>query len=108
MSVIASLASRWLPTEKARIEINDDGHSLTAKVGKYGQIKSQELKNEQGQSMILQCVGLSSAFQMENASFTLAPSSTDGPTLNYTILKYRPTQGQPQSLAGGASSISIF
>lgn len=77
MSMIASLASKWLATEKTRIEVNDDGHSLTAKVGKYGQIKSQELKNEQGQSMVLQGAGFATAFQMENGSFTLAPSKTE-------------------------------
>lgn len=91
MSVVASLASKWLPTQKAKIEVNDDGHALTAKVGGYGQIKSQELKNEQGQPMVLQGAGLASTFQMENSAFTLAPSSTEwsDPELPHTQISTR-------------------
>ncbi len=76
MAVIAQLANKWLPAQKTRIEVNDDGHNLTATVGNYGQIKSQELKNEQGQAVILQGAAFASAFQMEKDSFTLAPSAT--------------------------------
>lgn len=77
MAVIAKLASKWLPTQKAKIEVNDDGKNLTATVGKYGQIKSQELRNEGGRPMVLAGAGFASAFQMENDSFTLAPSATE-------------------------------
>jgi hypothetical protein len=77
MAVVAQMASKWLPTQKARIDVNDDGHNVTAIVGKYGQIKSQELRNEGGRPMVLQGAGFASAFQMENDSFTLAPSATE-------------------------------
>ena len=77
MAVVAQMASKWLPTQKARIDVNDDGHNLTATVGKFGQIKSKELRNEQGRPMVLQGAGFASAFQMENDSFTLAPSATE-------------------------------
>ena len=77
MAVVAKLASKWLPTQKARIEVNDDGKNLTATVGKFGQIKSQELRNEGGRPMVLAGAGFASAFQMENDSFTLAPSATE-------------------------------
>lgn len=77
MQVIGQLASKWLSTQKTKIEVNDDGNKLTATVGKFGQIRSQQLKNEAGRSMILQGAGFASAFQMENESFTLAPSATE-------------------------------
>lgn len=77
MSVVAQLASKWLPPQKVRIEVKDDGHNLTATVGSFGHIKSQELRNEGGRPMILQGAGFASAFQMENDSFTLAPSATE-------------------------------
>jgi hypothetical protein len=77
MAVVAKLASKWLPTQKAKIEVNDDGKNLTATVGKFGQIKSQELRNEGGRPMVLAGAGFASAFQMENDSFTLAPSATE-------------------------------
>jgi hypothetical protein len=76
MAVIGELASKWLTTQKTKIEVNDDGNKLTATVGNFGQIKSQQLKNEAGHSMILQGAGFATAFQMENDSFTLAPSAT--------------------------------
>ena len=77
MQIVSSLLSKWLPTESTQIEVNDDGNNVTASVGSFGQIKSQELKNQSGQSMILQGAGFASAFQMENDTFTLAPSATE-------------------------------
>lgn len=56
---------------------NDDGNNITASVGRIGQIKSQQLKNESGNLMTLQGAGFASAFQMENGTFTLAPSATE-------------------------------
>ena len=77
MAVVSQLASKWLPTQKSKIEVKDDGHNLTATVGKFGQIKSQELRNEGGRPMVLQGSGFAAAFQMENDTFTVAPSGTE-------------------------------
>lgn len=77
MAVVAQLANKWLSTQKTNIEVNDDGHHLTARIGRFGQIKSEELRNEAGRPMILQGAGFASAFQMENDTFTLAPSGTE-------------------------------
>ena len=63
--------------KSTKIEVNDDGNNVTAPVGSIGQIKSQQLKNQSGNPMILQGAGLASAFQMENDTFTLAPSATE-------------------------------
>jgi hypothetical protein len=76
MEVISKFIAKWLPTQSTKIEINDDGHNLTATVGGFGQIKSEQLKNESGRIMTLQGAGFASVFQMENETFTLAPSAT--------------------------------
>ena len=87
MQMISGLLSKWLPTESSKIEVNDDGTNLTASVGSVGQIKSQQLKNQVGTPMILQGAGFASAFQMENDTFTLAPSATQmsDPDIPHTI-----------------------
>ena len=77
MAVVSQLASKWLPTQKSKIEVKDDGRNLTATVGKFGQIRSQELRNEGGRPVVLQDSGFASAFQMENNSFIVAPSGTE-------------------------------
>jgi hypothetical protein len=76
MEMISNFIARWLPTQNTKIDVNDNGQSLTAAVGSFGQIKSQQLKNESGRSMILQGAGFASVFQMENETFTLAPSDS--------------------------------
>lgn len=76
MQMISSFISKWLPTQSTRIDITDDGKNLTAAVGNFGKIKSEQLKNEAGRVMILQGAGFASAFQMEDETFALAPSSS--------------------------------
>ena len=76
MEVISKFVANWLPTKSTKIDINDDGNNLTAVIGGFGQIKSEQLKNESGRAMILQGSGFASVFQMENETFTLAPSAS--------------------------------
>jgi hypothetical protein len=76
MEMISNLVTKWLPTKSTKIEINDDGQNLTATVGNFGQIKSEQLKNESGRTMTLQGAGFASAYQMENGTGTLAPSAS--------------------------------
>jgi len=76
MQLVAQLTSKWLSTQRTKIEINDDGNNLTATVGKFGKIKSEQLKNEAGQIMRLQGAGFASAFQFEDETFNLAPSDS--------------------------------
>lgn len=78
MAILAQLASKWLPTQKTSIQVNDDDKSnnLTATVGNFGQMKSQQLKNESGRLMTPQGAGFATEFQMENETFTLAPSAS--------------------------------
>jgi hypothetical protein len=76
MQILSQLVSKWLPTQSTKIDINDDGNNLTAAVGNFGKIKSEQLKNESGRTMTLQGSGFASTFQMENETFALAPSDS--------------------------------
>jgi hypothetical protein len=76
MQILSQLTSKWLPTQSTKIDINDDGNNLTATVGSFGKIKSEQLKNESGRNMTLQGAGFASTFQMENETFNLAPSAS--------------------------------
>ena len=75
--ILASTISKWLPTQTTKIEITENGRSsFTATVGNFGQIKSQQMQNEAGQTMTLQGSGFASILQLENETFTLAPSAS--------------------------------
>lgn len=79
MQILSTLVAKWLPTITTRIKIKEDNdsHSLTARVGNFGEITSQELRNESGRAMTVQGAGFASMFQFENDVLTLAPSSTE-------------------------------
>jgi hypothetical protein len=87
MLIISGLLSKWLSPESSKIEVDDEGTNLTASVGNIRQIKSQQLKSQSGNFMILQGAGFASALQIENDTFTLAPSATEmsGPDLRHII-----------------------
>jgi hypothetical protein len=76
MEIMSKLTSKWLPTQKTKIGVSDDGSNLTATVGNYGQIKSEQLRNESGRVMTLQGAGFASEYQVENETVTLAPSAS--------------------------------
>jgi hypothetical protein len=69
-----------LSTVKTRIEIKEDNNgtsnNITAKVGNFGEIKSQQLRNQAGGVMTVQGAGFASVFQFENDTLTLAPSAS--------------------------------
>jgi hypothetical protein len=78
MQMLSQLVARWLPTMTTRIDIKEDNgsHNIRAKVGKFGEIKSQQLRNEAGRAMTVQGAGFALIFQFENDTLTLAPSGT--------------------------------
>lgn len=76
MEMISSLSTKWLPTQSAKIEVNDDGNNMTVTVGNFGKMKYGELKNESGRTMTLQGAGFASAFGMDGETFALAPSAS--------------------------------
>ena len=76
MQLVSQLTSKWLPTQITKFEISDDGNRLTATVGNFGKIKSEQLKNEAGRIMRLVGAGFASAFRFEDEAFNLAPSDS--------------------------------
>ncbi len=78
MQILSTLVAKWLPTITTTIHIKEDNdsHNITARVGNFGEIKSQQLRNEAGRAMTVQGAGIASMFQFENDILTLAPSGT--------------------------------
>jgi len=76
MEIVGSLVSKWLPTKTANIEVQEEGGTLTAKVGSFGNVKSEQLKSEAGQPMTMQNVGFAVALQLDNKTLKLAPSGS--------------------------------
>lgn len=75
MEVLGGLVSKWLPTQTARFDVQEQDGTLSATVGNYGRIRSERLKNEAGQTMTMQKTGFVMAFQFDNQTAELAPSA---------------------------------
>jgi hypothetical protein len=54
--------------------VQEENGTITATIGNVGQIRSERLKNEAGQQMMMQNVGFAMVFQLENQTAELAPS----------------------------------
>ena len=76
MEILAGLVATWLPTQLARIDLREEGDTLTATVGGFGEVRSQRLKNEAGTPMTMRSVGFAVALQMEDETMQLAPSDS--------------------------------
>jgi hypothetical protein len=76
MEVLASMVSRWLPTQVVDIRLQEEGDAITATVGPFGQYKAQRLRSEAGRPMMMQNVGFASVLRFENETADLAPSSS--------------------------------
>jgi hypothetical protein len=76
MEIFAGLIAKWLPTQSEKIDIQEEGDSLTATVGTVGQAQSRTLKDEAGRAMTMQNVGFASVLQFENLTAQLAPSNS--------------------------------
>jgi hypothetical protein len=76
--MLSQLVAKWLPTMTTRIDVKEDNdsHIITARVGNFGDIKAQQLRNQAGHAMTVQGAGFALIFQFENDVLTLAPSST--------------------------------
>lgn len=73
MEILASLTPTWLPTEITKIEVQEENGTVSAAVGPFGKLRSQVLKSEAGQPMILQNVGFAVALQFNNQTAEIAP-----------------------------------
>lgn len=76
MEIIGSLVAKWLPTQTTRIEVREEGGTLTATVGSFGHVKSQRLKDEAGRPVTMKNAGFASALQFDDLTMELAPSDS--------------------------------
>jgi hypothetical protein len=75
MQILAALITTWLPTATAPITVQETNGAIQATVGTVGQIHSQRLKNEAGQTMTMQHAGFAVALQFDRQTAELAPSA---------------------------------
>ena len=76
MEILAGLMSRWLPVRTTKIQVQEDGNTLTATVGDSGRIQSRRLADEAGRATILQNAGLACLMKTENDAVQMAPSGS--------------------------------
>jgi hypothetical protein len=74
MEVFGGLVESWLPTESASIDLREDGDAIAVGVGEMGDLKSQLLRDPDGQPFTLRGGGFVGGFGLEEAE--LAPSAT--------------------------------
>jgi len=74
MAILGGLVTKWLPTQRTKIEIQEHGGTLTATVAGFGQLQSQRLTNEARQPTLMQNTGFTTALQFDNQAAQLAPS----------------------------------
>jgi hypothetical protein len=74
MGAIGPLLSTWLPTQTAAISVDDTGDTIAVRVGNAGEVRSQLLRDGEGQSFTLQGGGFVSGLRMDAGE--LAPSAS--------------------------------
>ena len=72
MEILAGLLTNLLPTQTARIQVQDDGGNLTITVGSYGVIKSNPLNDEAGRPTVIQNAMFAQNLQLSDPQ--VAPS----------------------------------
>jgi hypothetical protein len=75
MEVIGGLVSTWLPAQSVPIEVKEDGEAISVSVGDAGELKSQLLRDPEGNAFTLRGGGFVGGFGLEEAE--LAPSATN-------------------------------
>ena len=73
------ILARWrsdLASQAAKIDIQEQGGSLTATVAGFGQVKSERLTNDAGQPTTMHNTGFTTALQFDNQAAQLAPSGS--------------------------------
>lgn len=71
MEVIAGLVSTWLPTASASFDISENGDTISIGVGDAGRVRSELLRDPDGNGFTLQGGGFVAGFGLEQAE--LAP-----------------------------------
>jgi hypothetical protein len=73
MEQIAPLVANWLPTQTANISVDESGETITVGVDGTGSVRSQLLRDPDGNSFALRGGGFVAGFGLETAE--LAPPS---------------------------------
>lgn len=66
-----ALVTNRLPAQRTSIQVQENGESITVKVGDFGQIKSQPMENEAGKPVMLE-----NAVPLRIEKVQIAPSAT--------------------------------
>jgi hypothetical protein len=72
---LEGLITTWLPTVAVPIAIREAGDTLTATVGRFGQVQVQRLRNQKGRPTTMQAAGFAS--QLEIDTLEMAPSASE-------------------------------
>jgi hypothetical protein len=75
MALLAPLYSNWLPTQVVKIDVQEQGGTLSATVGGFGLIKSKLLTNAAGQPTTTQNTAFATFNKFDNQTEQLAPST---------------------------------
>jgi hypothetical protein len=74
MEVIAGLVSTWVPAQTAPIDVSENGEAISVRVGDAGEVKSELLRDPEGNAFTLRGGGFVHGFGLQEAE--LAPSAT--------------------------------
>ena len=72
MEILAGLATKLLPTQIAKFDIQAENGNITASVGSYGVIKSNPMNDEAGRPVVIQNAGFAQLLQLGDPQ--VAPS----------------------------------
>lgn len=74
MAAIAPLVETWLPSRSARMDVTEDGDTVTVAVGDIGRVESKKLRDGEGNDFTLRGGGFVAGMQMD--AVDLAPSNS--------------------------------
>ena len=74
MGALAPLIAKWLPARIAKIDVEEAGETITVTVANAGHVKSQRLRDPQGQGFTLRGGGFVTGLGMQEVD--LAPSGS--------------------------------
>jgi len=75
LEVIGALVSEWLPSQVTKIEVNEEGGTIKAKVGDFGSLVSTRMVNEAGDTVTLQNAGFALVWKFKDNTAEMAPST---------------------------------
>jgi hypothetical protein len=81
MEQLAPLIGTWLSTESVPIEANEDGDTITVDVGQAGQVRSQLLRDPEGNGFAMRGGGFIGAWGLEEAEMAPAGAHWSDPDL---------------------------